>query len=536
MRIKRVVLRDGYKRFHHLTIDLGCSPAKVVALVGTNGCGKSSVFDGILALVSTSASIGQMGTRDHTYHTWDQKNFNPGSHISIEFDKGDFINVIRSMRGDLPPHTIVSFRSCYRYNQKVKVSDVKAIPEIVRNNYGASCAADIDAKMEQNYRRLFGLYNAYLDDTDSRPSEAKAKIMGDLNVHLRKCLDIEIVSLGNIERNQGTLFFTKSDQKLPFAFDVLSAGEKEAVDILLDLYLRKEAYAETIYIIDEPELHINTAIQRRLLAEVCKLIPADCQLWVATHSVGFLRALQEDLKGECQIIHFRQEYKYASEPVVLTPIKPGPVIWREIFSTALDDLADLVSPRRIIYCEGRANPGGTSQELGLDARVFNAIFSSQYPDTLFVSSGGNTELDQRSAVALSVLSKVYPAIEILVLKDRDIGSGKMTTEKDRQIYLSNNPGNHRVLKRFEIENYLFDKSVLISFCSSNNTTFDAERYDRLVKDIVNDDVKAQVGVIKAICGISTSINPEVFKLNLAELVTPQSEVYAELVKCIFDRQ
>ena len=44
MRIKTVEL-VGFKRFDHLTIDLGNTPKKIVAMVGPNGCGKSSIFD-----------------------------------------------------------------------------------------------------------------------------------------------------------------------------------------------------------------------------------------------------------------------------------------------------------------------------------------------------------------------------------------------------------------------------------------------------------------------------------------------------------
>lgn len=41
MKIKKIQLKNGYKRFFDLTIDLGESPRKIVALVGPNGCGKS---------------------------------------------------------------------------------------------------------------------------------------------------------------------------------------------------------------------------------------------------------------------------------------------------------------------------------------------------------------------------------------------------------------------------------------------------------------------------------------------------------------
>jgi AAA15 family ATPase/GTPase len=44
MRLKSIRLK-GFKRFDDLTINLGDTPKKIIALVGPNGCGKSSVFD-----------------------------------------------------------------------------------------------------------------------------------------------------------------------------------------------------------------------------------------------------------------------------------------------------------------------------------------------------------------------------------------------------------------------------------------------------------------------------------------------------------
>jgi AAA15 family ATPase/GTPase len=44
MRIKKIQLKE-FKRFDDLTIDLGVNPKKIIAIVGPNGCGKSSIFD-----------------------------------------------------------------------------------------------------------------------------------------------------------------------------------------------------------------------------------------------------------------------------------------------------------------------------------------------------------------------------------------------------------------------------------------------------------------------------------------------------------
>jgi hypothetical protein len=199
-----------------------------------------------------------------------------------------------------------------------------------------------------------------------------------------------VSSIGNVEAARGTLYFKKPDHTKEFEFNVLSSGEKEVVDLLLDLYLRRDDYDDTIFLIDEPELHINTSIQRRLLIEINRLVGVNCQIWLTTHSIGFLRALQTEMQGECQIIQFQPESDLASQACTLQPIKVTPGTWRELFAIALDDLASLVSPKTLIYCEGRAEPGKQCVERGMDARALNNIFAATYPETLFISSGGNT--------------------------------------------------------------------------------------------------------------------------------------------------
>ena len=380
-----------------------------------------------------TSKIGQNMQRESSYHSMRDTNPVSFQDIEVEFTTGS-IDAVRELRQKtVNTKTMFSFRSPYRYNSVVKISEVRAVPQIKDNSSGARDASSIDAKMEDNYRRLHAAYNKYRDENDLKPSDAKSKIIGDLNVSIERCLDLKISSLGNIEGSRGTLYFTKRDQPEEFNLNVLSSGEKEVIDLLLDLYLRKDDYADTIFLIDEPELHINTAIQGSLLIEIDRLVGSECQIWITTHSIGFLRALQTNMRERCQIIHFRPEYNLASEKHTLRPVKVEAGTWREIFAVALDDLASLVSPSTIIYCEGRAEPGFGGQERGLDAQVFNNIFSATQPNVIFTSSGGNTEPDQRSAIALAILGKVFPTVNIWVLKDRDMASGKPTDENDRQV-------------------------------------------------------------------------------------------------------
>ena len=534
MRIKRLHIKNDYKRFHDLTIDLGDDPKRIIALVGPNGCGKSSVFDAIMFRTNAFSQAGDRSTaKDYLYHSMKDKDSVDHNDIKIDFLGGEFFKVLTQNGTAGHRNTIFSFRSPYRYNSNVKISNTQAVEDIKLNNYGASNCAVIDEKMEQNYRRLNAFYRAKMEREDLPPSRAKEIVIGELNQSIKNCLNLQIASLGNVEGGEGTLYFKKPNQPEPFEFNVLSSGEKEVVDILLDLFLRKENYNDSVFLIDEPELHINTSIQRNLLLEINNLIGENCQIWIATHSIGFLRALQTDLGDVCSVIEFKKDVNYASQPQILLPMKPNLHSWKRLFEIPLDDLSHLICPERIIYCEGKDKPTAKGQEQGFDAEFYNKIFGEKYPNTLFVSSGGNTELDQRRDMAILILGKAIQNLEVLVLKDRDVGSGKDTSDADRQEYLDNNENHHRMLKRVELENYAFDKEVIMAYCVANNRKFDEVTYVQNLPDIRNKEVKEEISTIKKICGITGSINPHKFKLNLADYIKEGTPIYEELESCIF---
>ncbi|RZK65695.1 MAG: ATP-binding cassette domain-containing protein [Pedobacter sp.] len=179
MFVRKVRFKNGYKRFHDLTIDLGENPARIVALVGPNGCGKSSVFDGFLYHQQPYGSIGSGSHRDYRYHSMHSDSSISHEAIEIEFKEGKFAEIWNDKVTKGNPYTYFSFRSPYRYNSNLKITETRATEDIQRNHYGASDASSLDAKMEDNYRRLHGKFNRYMKEADVTFSQAKSKIIGD---------------------------------------------------------------------------------------------------------------------------------------------------------------------------------------------------------------------------------------------------------------------------------------------------------------------------------------------------------------------
>ncbi|VEB34462.1 chromosome partition protein smc [Legionella sainthelensi] len=495
MRIKSIKLLH-FKRFTDLTIKLGEDPKKIIALVGPNGCGKSSIFDAIEEKAKDFRGGGgdQTYLYKGTYLDSVEQSYDRSRCITIDTDKGNRFN-----------KTEVYFRSSYRFTPRIALNQISKLPDLEEDRHRPNTASDLDNRLEENYARFIGQFFTEVYDADESGKEWSKKNIEQLNQILENILEIRISNLGNPVENRGCLYFQKGKSK-DFPYNNLSAGEKEAVDLLLDFFLKTKKFSDTIFCIDEPELHLNTAIQKSLLIEIEKLIPENCQLWIATHSIGFLRALQENLSHKTQIIDM-SEHDF-DESIELMPIKPSRKNWQKIFKTALEDLTGLVAPKTIVYCEGKLRNS-------IDEQIFNEIFSD-FHDVLFISATNKSEAIKYAGVALTILNRAFDDVEIRVLIDRDDNT---TVPNDSNVKVC-------VLKRDEFENYLFDKEIIMKAYSSVSE----EQFDNLSIDIINDDIKTKLNDFKKLCGES---NLSKLKLKLAKAIKPGTKVYDELKDIIF---
>lgn len=517
MKIKKIILKD-FKRFDNLTINLGDNPKKIVALIGPNGCGKSSVFDAF-----EEKMRDYKGTQKIPQFTFFLKSFFDINTTSQNtYNKSNSIQIWKD--DDTQNFDKKSFhvRTSYRFTPSLNITNVTSAPDIIDDQDIPGSSVDLDQRLTQNYRRLLAQNWSDFWGSGKTGDQVRNEMTSKINLILNAVLDIEISNIGNPLDNKGQLYFKKNKSK-DFPYENLSSGEKEVVDIIIDFYIKINDFNDTVFCIDEPELHLNTGIQRKLLIEIEKIIPDSCQLWVATHSIGFLRALQKDLKEKSQVLDFSEKDYFEGEKEIV-PMKTTRNNWQRVFQTALEDLTGLLAPKTIIYCEGKPNPSDSGDEQGLDAIVYNSIFEQEYEDSLFISSGGD-DVANNLSLAIKILNKAFKDVDIFSLKDRDSRG-----TKSRAKYLAKD-SSRRMLIRREIENYLFDKEILKKYCDNKSISFNDSLYDQEVTNIKKQDLKPLHQKIKQYCQFTGSTYD--FKITLSNFITPDTNIYSKLQKCIF---
>jgi hypothetical protein len=307
--------------------------------------------------------------------------------------------------------------------------------------------------------------------------------------------------------------------------------------------VKRVAYDDTVYCLDEPEAHMHTRLQALFLRELLSLIPQNSQLWIATHSIGMMRAARDiyaQRQNEVVFLDFLPEN--FDQPVTLKPSTVNRKFWGKTLAVALDDLANLVAPREVVLCEGKPLSGAGDRKAERDAQCYRQIFDRQFPDTDFLSVGNAEDVKNDRLEIGRAIQALTSGTKVTRLIDRD----ERTNE---EIELLEKSGV-RVLARRHLEAYLMDDEILTRLCQKFDQT---EKRDDLLKakaDAIassvkrgnpTNDIKSAAGEIftraRAILGLGDKgcgSNTDAFlRDTLAPLVTPETKVYAELKNEIF---
>lgn len=448
MRVKTIHLRN-FKRFTSLTIEEIPESAKVVVLVGPNGCGKSSLFDGFIRWQRYAAARERHA---------DEQYFRKDTELPFQNERA--VSII--VHGEVPiTKNSLYVRTAYRNDPDFSSSQISS-PRSPAEHPRFQRLIEDDKTVSDNYQRLVyetttAVYDHKNDDKSVRTlreeligsiRESMNSVFGDL--FLNNITD----PLGS-ERGSGAFHFQKGTTG-SYHYKNLSGGEKAAFDLILDVHLKRRYFPAAIYCIDEVEAHLHTRVQGRLLLELAKIVPESSQLWVTTHSLGVLRtaqAIENESPGSVSIIDFDGVDLDAA--CVLGPTTLDRVSWDKMLSITLDDLSERVAPETVVVCEG-SSVG--SRRKDFDAEIYNRILGVRISGVVFVSGGSSNQVVSTGNSIRSILEKILPISNVIALADRDDKSEAEVRKWEAKSGI--------VLRERNLESYLFADDVIEALVDS----------------------------------------------------------------------
>ena len=538
MKIKKVEVK-GFKRFTNLIVEDIPETARLIVLVGSNGCGKTSFLESLHHFQRMHGGWG-VGDFDYLVKGGGVNRKKPDNYWNV---LNESVNV--SFYGNKTTLSENEIRKCfyfmgaYRNESDFHISSMSAKGNPV-DTYRLQKLIENDKSVSDNYERIVSLAVSDLCNDNVRDKtveEVREKLLGKIKSSLNRVFeDLQLTSIGNPFEN-GTFYFQKGIVK-DFRYENLSAGEKSAFDLILDLVVQSQYYPDAIYCIDEPEIHMHTKLQGQVLRELYLLTPETSQLIVATHSIGMLeeaRKIEQDNKGTVVFLNFND--KNFDDEQVIVPAKISKSILEKFYEIALGDFGNILLPSKIVFCEG-SNKGRTRKNF--DQEVYSIVFENEFPDTIFVSWGACSEIESLQEKVGSVINVIFKGTKIIKLVDRDARTDEEVDELESD--------GVRVTSERNIEGYLLSDEIIKKYCHviGRDDALDEclKLKSKALEDSVNrgnpvDDLKSIrcniYGEFKKILNLTRAGNsPDAFmRFELAPLITPETKTYLNMRKDVF---
>lgn len=459
MKIKKIEL-NNFKRFTHLVVEDIPESTKLVVLVGPNGSGKTSFIESMNHYYKY-AGYSQIGDCSYLSKTGNVDNFDysqwyqyASKLVEIAFYDKTFLNTVGN-NDNIKGHFY--FRSAYRNEPDFQIDSMQRQQDPIESVRLESLIQN-DQTVSANYQRLIantisGVFNK--DNDGKSVADLRNELIGKIRTAIERVFeDLKFSSLGEPLQN-GNFYFTKGTTQ-NFSYRNLSAGEKSAFDLILDMVVQSKYYPDAIYCIDEPETHMHTKLQGKVLRELYLLIPGQSQLWLSTHSIGMLQEAEEIEKehpGTVAFLDFGGRNFDIDQ--VVHPAKIGKAVMDKFYELVFGDFAKLMLPQTIVFCEGDSN--GCKRK-DFDKTIYTTIFADTHPEAFFMSAGSCNDIENIEKTHGEIISTLLKNTKVIKIVDRDDRS-------QQEIYDLEEKGI-KVLKKRNLESYVLDNEVIKKLCDA----------------------------------------------------------------------
>ncbi len=425
MKIKSIQLKN-FKRFTDLTIEEIPEDSKLVLLIGVNGSGKSSIFDGFRKALIPAFGQGYdekfpMPKVEIVAKNFYKKSNSEEAITDIQLHSGEILGS-NGINNTIPSanYWLRKFvgRSSIRVVSRIPISSID-LDTIENDKDSPVSSIDNDNRFINDLMGYIHQINQSLrGPLFERVEIDSQKIFKDLIEPLNKSLtnilgkdsnlSLALVDIKDIPSEPAELIFQKGNSRINY--DLLSHGEKQVVVLLLNFIVRKKQYEDAIIYIDEMDCHLNTTLQENLLKEIVEnWIPDSSQLWTASHALGFIEYSQ---KTENAVI---LDFDSLNFDVPQT-ISPEPKEVLDVYDLAIPKsiLSKLFSDKKIIFCENKNDE--YYNLLGLENILFVGVRDSRDVFLQIKRDKKRFSLRDRdfiSSTEITRIQKKYPTYKIL---------------------------------------------------------------------------------------------------------------------------
>ncbi len=447
---------SNFKRFTDLTIDLtslGQRP-KLVLLIGSNGSGKSSIFDAF----ETMAALSKNGAAEEVAYYHKSALF-PDFDITIRLSNGTIYrragDASNPNNHNLPKTAFYGRSSLRQISSLTRTALGQVQVDFKSDSDRPRKYIDRDERFENDIEKITEQILREVFRTNSQTADIKKRFINPINQAFTRIFGQNEATTPRLtvlnpplEGKVADILFRKGEAEIHY--NLLSSGEKEVFNLLINLLSRRGLYQDTVYFFDEIDLHLNTRLQYNLLKEITEhWIPDGCQFWTASHSLGFIDYAND--AEHAAIIDF-DDLDFDAPQVLL----PQPKNRLEVYEIAVpqETLLKLFRDKRIFICENRNDQ--YYNLLGLE-------------DTLFVGVHNSN----------AVFIKVKREPGYYGVRDRDfLTDGEIATIESRF-------PNYRVLRYYAFENYLYHPNNLVEL---NLPGYDKDAYTAEIRRQKNEQL------------------------------------------------
>ncbi|MFC1810102.1 AAA family ATPase, partial [Patescibacteria group bacterium] len=218
-------------------------------------------------------------------------------------------------------------------------------------------------------------------------------------------------------------------------FSTLSSGEKEVVKIAFDLLWKKINHS--IFLIDEPELHLHPTLTFRLIETLKKMGDGTNQFIFFTHSADLISTY----------------YSTGNVYFIDTTTKKGNQAHKlSDLREKHPDLVELMSENIGLFAVGKKLVFVEGEDASLDRLTYHSIAQQTYPKLNFIPVGSVENVMLLENTTKQLNNSLF-GIDFYMIRDRD----GLSESKIKQLETGT---KLKCIKRRHLENYFLDSKIL----------------------------------------------------------------------------